>query len=510
MLVVISLILFGAFLRWWMIVLGAFAGIAFIWAVVRIFTGVECVEGKSAIPRAWTYLTKGMSWAFRILLIFVLSAAWLSFTRAWYPPIVEGVVSLTWPAAEGRLLSAAVMEQYGGGRGARAGPRMSLSYYYEAQDVSGQVKAWRGGRYNTFHAAATGLPFFQRGMTLEAIRRADNLRVYYEPANPNVSVLNPGIPVESFFLALFWVPLSLLLIHAWRYALAGDFWRRMAEPFTGVWPSRIRVAAVIAFFGCFFYLMLFALSWGSGIEIPAWAVGAIFVGSLAILAFPKVVHAAFQSQRVQLAGALLFGAFCLVTFVLWVSWGYREHQGADANRDRSIPEAYIAPLEKLNWAMNSPHLTLRYWALDHLRLYPRGEAAVPLLRQGLADANPPVRSQAIWTISNLPPPTEEFDEDIMALLDDPDAKVRHYAVRSARGWVEERLVYDKSSKTRRQVRLPAPILSWQPDKVERLATIMRRLVHASGPKEGYDEKYVLAGVEAAQRKAQKPAPRGSR
>ncbi len=204
--------------------------------------------------------------------------------------------------------------------------------------------------------------------------------------------------------------------------------------------------------------------------MPAWTLGLILLAFIVALIAPKKVEAAFAHRSVQGAAAALVVAFLL----LGVLSGGTFDQMRARMQGKPVLESYEAPLEKVAWAVSSPHRTLKLWALDHLRLHPRGEAQIPLVRQGLKDADPFVRSQAIWTFSTMGPSAQVLVPDVLPLVEDPDGRVQGTALHVAGKWVG----LDQWGRLEYRHPISAPILEWSPDDVDRLRASLLRL-HAS-------------------------------
>jgi HEAT repeat protein len=176
----------------------------------------------------------------------VLSVYWL------VPDVAEGIRSLYWPQTEGRLLSVykgvwskggssympigkgGVMHSYSGGYYG-----VSLRYYYHVGEGE-DAKPHNGWRYDTGSSSRAfvalpgmsfprprwervhpGLPWTYAGIAADAKRRGSSLTVYYDPVNPDRSVLRRGIGTDTI----------LHLILAFCAAVAAfELWRLLREP----------------------------------------------------------------------------------------------------------------------------------------------------------------------------------------------------------------------------------------------------------------------------------------
>ncbi len=389
------------------------------------------------------YLGSGIRWAIRVIFLFLITAAWIAFTRWWFPPIVEGVKTLAWTSVKGRLLSAQATEPTGRGKylfvSRSKGPHMSVRYWFVPREEGAAGRYWEGERFSAFDDARADVswPLFERGHVEEAMRNPDRLRVHYDPANPARAVLSRGIATETLYLTFLWLPLSMLAWHCWRHVLAPGFWESV---WNGLWnPAALwltRITIAMAALGLFGFVPLYALAWEWGYAVPAEAFGLALLAFLVALARPRIVAIAFSIHAVQLFAVALFAGLMLGSLYANVMSGYQDHQRVVAGEPQSRSVRYVPPFEQVRWAMSTPYLELHRWGLDVLRRHPQGERQIPIIRQSLKSEDRGTRTGAIRVLTTMnPAEVDTLVADFAPLLEDDDKDVRQAALFVVQEWV---------------------------------------------------------------------------
>jgi len=121
------------------------------------------------------------------------------------------------------------------------------------------------------------------------------------------------------------------------------------------------------------------------------------------------------------------------------------------SRTMTTPQVDLATVEGQIQALLSPAINVRASGFERLKA--RGEAAVPVVREVLADANPYHRARAVWLLAQLGAPGVR---EVARLLEDDDPQIRIAAFRALRQVESDvlpharRLVSDASAAVRRE------------------------------------------------------------
>jgi hypothetical protein len=206
---------------------------------------------------------------------------------------VHQLRALAWPDAPGEIVTSKVVESAGGeGKSYHA----DISYRYRAGGVE------RTG--NTQDLGSISFGSQDARQTVARFPAGKTVRVFYNPRNPDSSILVRGLSVGHFFLAMFLIPFNLIMVGGW--AVARDYFdpappnrlprgavlRRTYEGFQlklyHISPLFVgaTVAAGIAFIGTF------VAGFGQMVLPAQWLVG----GMWAVIV-PSALCAYFRQRR---------------------------------------------------------------------------------------------------------------------------------------------------------------------------------------------------------------------
>lgn len=113
------------------------------------------------------------------------------------------VRSTTFPSTSGVIISSEVKHQRGSKGGTTYGVNISYSY-----EVAGRRYEGNTFRYTTFSSSNSRNAY----QTVRNYPPGKTVKVYYNPENPEDSLLSPGINGDDLFILLFLTPFNLIMV----------------------------------------------------------------------------------------------------------------------------------------------------------------------------------------------------------------------------------------------------------------------------------------------------------
>jgi len=137
-------------------------------------------------------------------------------------PAARQLYALRFPSTEGRILSAEVREHDG-----EDGPTYSVEFEY-VYTVAG--REYSGTRYRYPTGSTSGSGWAHR--VVSARPAGSKTPVYYNPRNPEDSLLSPGVSGMDLFLVAFLTPFNAVMLGLWGMGWA-RLRRRWFKPVAG-------------------------------------------------------------------------------------------------------------------------------------------------------------------------------------------------------------------------------------------------------------------------------------
>lgn len=197
--------------------------------------------------------------------------------------------SVSFPTAPGQVVSSEVESQRSSGGGGvgrgRTVHRAKISYTYT---IGGQTYSGDRVRYAEWSSSSSG----HAQSLVQRYPPGAPISVHYNPARPEVSVIEPGLSDESRFVLVFLAPFNFILIGIWAFAwrsLSGRATRLPQPQESGVIRYRLAPVSVFMVAGIFAMavavpaVFIFAFTIGTRISALQLSVLAGSIAAAAIL-----------------------------------------------------------------------------------------------------------------------------------------------------------------------------------------------------------------------------------